>query len=285
MRHTALLLTTLALAITRATAQAIDVEDVPSSCQSACAPVVGASDVCEESESDEDAGDWVCVCAASGMQTAIPECLACVQSAPASGEEDDDGEGGKSCRWMRPMEHGSLLIVTAADIVAGMQSCGFSAAAPAGSSAAAGGTSAQAPISSNAPVTETIVATGGGGGGAATTQVTVSGGDGSGAGTTQVTVSGEAGTAATPGTTAGPSQGTGGGDSDDDDSDLGGSRLTVITTMIGSGNDAQMATLTSVVPGPVVTSDVAAEQQSGNAGATAAMPAAAAALGFAAAFL
>ena len=96
MRYYSLLLSTLAVAITRVSAQAIDTEDVASSCQTACAPVIAASDACEELESDEDAGDWVCVCGTAGISTAISECLACVQSTPVSSgdDNDDDDDGG-----------------------------------------------------------------------------------------------------------------------------------------------------------------------------------------------
>lgn len=98
MRRYVLLPLTLALAIASVRSQAIDTEDVPSTCQSACAPVIAASDACEELEGDEDASDWVCVCAAQGMSTAVPECLSCVQSAPASGEDDDEDDGGEHCK-------------------------------------------------------------------------------------------------------------------------------------------------------------------------------------------
>lgn len=84
--------------MTSASAQAIDTEDVPSTCQSACAPVIAVSNACEELESDEDASDWVCVCAGQGMSIAVPECLACVQSAPLIGDDDDDDGGGE--RWL-----------------------------------------------------------------------------------------------------------------------------------------------------------------------------------------
>lgn len=90
MRAYPILLSAFALSITSIRAQAIDTANVPATCQSACAPVVGASNACEEVQSDDHAGDWVCVCVAQGMTTAVPECLACVQSAPASG---DDGNG------------------------------------------------------------------------------------------------------------------------------------------------------------------------------------------------
>lgn len=95
MRFSTLLFATATFAIARVSAQAIDTEDVPSSCQSACSPVVAASNACEEVEEDDEnegASDWVCVCASSGMQTAVPECLACVQGAGGSGEEDGGGE-------------------------------------------------------------------------------------------------------------------------------------------------------------------------------------------------
>lgn len=93
MRSTSIFLSLLAVAISSVRSQAIDTEDVPSSCQSVCSAVVGAADACEEIDSeDEDDSDWVCVCAQPNMSTAIPECLACVESAPASGEEDDEDE-------------------------------------------------------------------------------------------------------------------------------------------------------------------------------------------------
>lgn len=95
MKPYALILLTLALVVAHVTAQAIDTEDVPSTCQSVCAPVIAASDACEELEDeDEDASEWVCVCASQGMSTAMPECLSCVQSAGTNGSDDDDDDEG-----------------------------------------------------------------------------------------------------------------------------------------------------------------------------------------------
>lgn len=102
MQHSSVFLLILALGISAAHSQAIDIEDVPASCQSACAPVIAVSDACDELDGDEDASDWVCVCAGQGMSTAVPECLACVQSAPMSGDDDDDDDGGGE--WLRERE-------------------------------------------------------------------------------------------------------------------------------------------------------------------------------------
>lgn len=93
------------------------------------------------------------------------------------------------------------------------------------------------------------------------------------------TISANGSAAASPSTTADPSQAA-----DTAASELNGSKLTVVTATIGSGEDAMVATLTSVVPGPVVTAD-GAEQQLDNGGVGQAVPVAAAALGLAVAIL
>lgn len=80
--------------------------------------------------------------------------------------------------------------------------------------------------------------------------------------------------------TAGPSQSGGA-----EPSDLDGSVLTVVTATVGSGEDAEVATLTSVVPGPVVTEDQAAAEVIDNGGRRPGAPAAAAAFGFLVALL
>lgn len=90
MRSYSLLLSVLALAISSVSAQAIDTEDVPSTCLSACGPVVAASDVCEEQEDDGDDSEWTCVCNAQGMSSAVPDCMSCLQSNPTGDDEDDD---------------------------------------------------------------------------------------------------------------------------------------------------------------------------------------------------
>jgi len=79
-------------------------------------------------------------------------------------------------------------------------------------------------------------------------------------------------------TTAPPTQGTNGVPEDID-----GSQLTVITATIGQGEDRQVATLTSVVPGPVVTSDGGSDdpQVINNGAVGGSAPAAALAIGFA----
>jgi len=90
MRFVDIIFAVLAVAIASVRSQAIDTENVPGPCSSVCSAVVGASDLCEEIDDDnEDASDWVCVCAQSGMDTAIPECRSCLESAPV-GDDDDD---------------------------------------------------------------------------------------------------------------------------------------------------------------------------------------------------
>lgn len=61
--------------------------------------------------------------------------------------------------------------------------------------------------------------------------------------------------------------------------------LTVITATLGSGADAVVAELTSVMPGPMATQGAVEQQQLGNGGLRWDAPAAAAALGFVVAFL
>lgn len=176
----------------------------------------------------------------------------------------------------------------ASDIVAGLGSCGFSAV-PASSAAAV--TSTAIVANTGAGSTQTVAQETG-------NVVTVTADDGSGTQVTTTVAGNNAGTpssavgsggnaAASPSTTAGPSRDEDGSQEEDaSPSDLEGSRLTVITATIGSGDDAMIATLTSVVPGPVVTSNTA-EQQLDSGGMRHPAPAAAGLIpfGFALAFL
>lgn len=132
--------------------------------------------------------------------------------------------------------------------------------------------SVQTQASSGVGITATAVATADGGSSATLAVIDSNTG-------AQIPSSATEDIAGTPSTTAGPSQST-----DAAPSDLGGSRLTVVTATLGSGDDAMVATLTSVVPGPVVTEAVV-EEQLGNGGAVGGVPMAAAVCGLAVALL
>ncbi|EON66533.1 hypothetical protein W97_05778 [Coniosporium apollinis CBS 100218] len=61
----------------RIAAQDVDYNDLPSQCQSVCAPVVELTQRCDQQHSSDDAGQLNCVCAANNATAVIPVCEAC----------------------------------------------------------------------------------------------------------------------------------------------------------------------------------------------------------------
>lgn len=85
-------LATLTVFAASTTAQDVDYNDLPTQCQSACAPVVTLTQQCDQQHHDDDNGQLQCVCSTNNANTTIPLCEACYAM------YDPDGhDNGESC--------------------------------------------------------------------------------------------------------------------------------------------------------------------------------------------
>lgn len=88
-----------ALAI-HASAQDVDYNDLPSQCQSACAPVVSLTQQCDQQyNDDDDAGQLQCVCSAQNATMVIPLCEACYAMYDSDGHDN-----GKLILWQETLK-------------------------------------------------------------------------------------------------------------------------------------------------------------------------------------
>lgn len=79
----------LAIALSAAgLAQEIDNNDVPNQCRAVCASMVSLAAQCDRQHPDNDAQELNCICSASGANTQLPLCEACV----AQFDDDTDDE-------------------------------------------------------------------------------------------------------------------------------------------------------------------------------------------------
>ena len=81
------ILVTFALAAAVA-AQEVDNNDVPMECRAVCSSIVSVAQQCDNQHRDDDRAELNCICSASGINTQLPLCEACV----AQFDRDDDND-------------------------------------------------------------------------------------------------------------------------------------------------------------------------------------------------
>ncbi|KAF2251133.1 hypothetical protein BU26DRAFT_276623 [Trematosphaeria pertusa] len=95
-----MLVKNLVLAFTLAAiglAQDVDSNDVPNQCQAVCASVVSLTSSCDQQ--NDDRAELDCVCQASGADTQVPLCAACVSQYDSDGNDNDVNDIVRSCSF------------------------------------------------------------------------------------------------------------------------------------------------------------------------------------------
>ncbi|KAF2687002.1 hypothetical protein K458DRAFT_266953, partial [Lentithecium fluviatile CBS 122367] len=79
-------------------AQDIDNNDVPNECRAVCASIVSLTAQCDQQFND-DAQELNCICSASGANTQLPLCEACVSQFDSDNSDNDVNDLLRSCSF------------------------------------------------------------------------------------------------------------------------------------------------------------------------------------------
>ncbi|KAL2828044.1 hypothetical protein BDW59DRAFT_159997 [Aspergillus cavernicola] len=70
----------------------LDLDDVPTSCNSACDPTVTLAQRCDR-QNNNDTTEMECICNADGSRAQVPHCEACIAQYRQDHPRDDDEDG------------------------------------------------------------------------------------------------------------------------------------------------------------------------------------------------